>query len=108
MTAGSAATGNVRTFAHFLFLARCSRKEILPLELVDSRFYHLDTCFCPLSGGDLLYFPAAFDRYAQAAIADRIRHCRGWPVPEQEALKLPAMLSAWESTSFCRTVVRRR
>ena len=22
-------------------------QEVLPLELVDPRFYHLDTCFCP-------------------------------------------------------------
>ena len=30
--------------------------EVLPLELVDPRFYHLDTCFCPLATGrgDLL------------------------------------------------------
>ena len=34
-------------------------KEILPLELVTSRFYHLDTCFCPLSGGELLYYPGS-------------------------------------------------
>ena len=31
------------------------------LHLVDPRFYHLDTCFAPLSGGHLLYFPEAFD-----------------------------------------------
>ena len=47
-------------------------KEILPLELVTSRFYHLDTCFCPLSGGELLYYPAAFDSYARATISDRV------------------------------------
>ena len=47
-------------------------REILPLELVTSRFYHLDTCFCPLSNGELLYYPPAFDAYAQATIADRV------------------------------------
>ncbi len=31
------------------------------LNLVDPRFYHLDTCLCPLAGGTLMYFPAAFD-----------------------------------------------
>jgi ornithine--oxo-acid transaminase len=31
------------------------------LHLVDPRFYHLDTCFAPLSGGHLVYFPEAFD-----------------------------------------------
>ncbi len=47
-------------------------REIIPLELIDARFYHLDTCFCPLSGGELLYFPPAFDAYGQAAIAQRV------------------------------------
>jgi ornithine aminotransferase len=32
----------------------------LPLELVDPHFYHLDTAFCLLSGGEILYHPAAF------------------------------------------------
>jgi N-dimethylarginine dimethylaminohydrolase len=32
-----------------------------PLRLVDPRFYHLDTCFCPLSDGSALYYPKAFD-----------------------------------------------
>jgi ornithine aminotransferase len=32
----------------------------LSLELVDPHFYHLDTAFCPLSGGEILYHPAAF------------------------------------------------
>jgi arginine dihydrolase len=71
----------------FPILSEVFGKEILPLELIDGRFYHLDTCFCPLSGGDLLYYPAAFDRYGQAAIAERIAAERRLAVPEQEALK---------------------
>ncbi|RTL90945.1 MAG: nitrate reductase [Hyphomicrobiales bacterium] len=31
------------------------------LKLVDPRFYHLDTCLCPLPDGSLMYYPAAFD-----------------------------------------------
>jgi len=54
---------------------------------VNSHFYHLDTCFCPLSGGELLYYPPAFDRYAQAAIAERIGEARRVVVPESEALR---------------------
>ena len=38
------------------------------LHLVDPRFYHLDTCFAPLHGGYLLYFPGAFDTASLAAI----------------------------------------
>jgi N-dimethylarginine dimethylaminohydrolase len=71
----------------FPILGEIFGKEILPLELIDGRFYHLDTCFCPLSGGDLLYYPAAFDRYGQATIAERIPLERRLVVPEQEALK---------------------
>lgn len=32
----------------------------LSLELADRRFYHLDTAFCLLSGGEILHHPAAF------------------------------------------------
>ena len=34
--------------------------EVVSLHLIDPRFYHLDTCFAPLSDGSVLYFPAAF------------------------------------------------
>ncbi|MDB5726990.1 MAG: nitrate reductase [Noviherbaspirillum sp.] len=46
--------------------------EVEPLRLVNERFYHLDTCFCPLDGGHLMYYPAAFDAASQARIAARI------------------------------------
>ena len=39
-----------------------------PLELVDPRWYHLDTCFCPLSGGELLWYPEAFSTVSQRVI----------------------------------------
>lgn len=68
-------------------LSQWFQREIIPLELIDSRFYHLDTCFCPLSGGELLYFPAAFDEYGRRAIAQRISADRLLPVKEPEALK---------------------
>lgn len=40
----------------------------LSVRLADPRFYHLDTCFCPLPGGHVLWFPEAFVPEAQAAI----------------------------------------
>lgn len=40
----------------------------LSLELVDPLFYHLDTCFCVLSGGHVLYYPPAFSTSGQAQI----------------------------------------
>jgi N-dimethylarginine dimethylaminohydrolase len=62
-------------------------REIIPLELVDNRFYHLDTCLCPLSGGELLYFPSAFDHYGQEVLAERIAPSRRLVVREAEALR---------------------
>ena len=41
---------------------------VISVELVDARFYHLDTCFCPLPDGSAIWFPAAFDDYGQRAI----------------------------------------
>lgn len=47
------------------------------VHLVDPRFYHLDKCFAPLSGGHLLYYPGAFDsaslRLIEAAYPPRMR-----------------------------------
>lgn len=68
-------------------LSKQFNREIIPLELIDSRFYHLDTCLCPLSGSELLYFPAAFDREGQEVLAARISVTHRLIVPEHEALK---------------------
>lgn len=38
------------------------------LELVDARWYHLDTCFCPLPNGELLWYPNAFSENSQNLI----------------------------------------
>jgi N-dimethylarginine dimethylaminohydrolase len=46
--------------------------EVLPLELIDPRFYHLDTCFCPLAPDLALYYPGAFDQYGCSVLHDRI------------------------------------
>ena len=42
--------------------------EVIGLHLVDPRFYHLDTCFAPLTNGAVLYYPAAFDAASLALI----------------------------------------
>jgi|TARA_B110000438_G_C15778302_1_gene635093 N-dimethylarginine dimethylaminohydrolase len=46
--------------------------DVVPLRLVDSRFYHIDTCFCPLEGGFVMYHPPAFDFDSRIAIESRI------------------------------------
>jgi ornithine--oxo-acid transaminase len=42
------------------FLRAAWGVEVVGLELIDPRFYHLDTCFAPLEGGYVMYYPAAF------------------------------------------------
>ena len=42
----------------------------IALELVDPRFYHLDTCFCVLSGGEVLWYPPAFSASAASAVRE--------------------------------------
>lgn len=43
-------------------------REVTALELVSPRFYHLDVCFCPLSGGEIFYYPPAFSAASLALI----------------------------------------
>src|SRR6266404_2518311 len=46
---------------------------VVSVELVRERHYHLDTCFCPLSGESAIWYPGAFDDYGQRAIRHHIR-----------------------------------
>jgi len=43
-----------------------------PLQLVDPRFYHLDTCLCLLPGGEALFYPPAFSADSCARLRERI------------------------------------
>lgn len=44
------------------FLAETFGVASVDLELIDPRFYHLDTCLCVLSGGEVLIHRAAFSK----------------------------------------------
>ena len=46
--------------------------DCVSLELADPRFYHLDTAFCALPSGEIIYYPAAFTHVSRLAIEDRI------------------------------------
>ncbi len=84
-------------------LERFFGKPVSRLELATDRFYHLDTCFCPLSGGEVLFYPPAFTEAALAVI-----HAH---VPPEQRLEA----SAEDAAAFCvnavnigRTVVMAR
>jgi N-dimethylarginine dimethylaminohydrolase len=46
--------------------------HVLPMELVDPRFYHLDTCFCPLAEDVAIYYPGAFDDYGRSVLRSHV------------------------------------
>ncbi len=54
------------------YIAKWLDIEVISLQLADERFYHLDTCFCPLNRGYLLYYPPAFDFYSNRIIEMRV------------------------------------
>lgn len=53
-------------------LGEILNERVLSLQLVDARFYHLDTCFCPLSDGRLIWYPPAFDDYARRVVEENV------------------------------------
>jgi N-dimethylarginine dimethylaminohydrolase len=53
-------------------IAERFRCRVIPLELVDPYYYHLDTCFCPIAPGVAIYYPGAFDHYGRQALAEHV------------------------------------
>lgn len=64
-------------------------QEAVPLELTSEYFYHLDTCFCVLTGGYVLYYPAAL---SEASLNEVHRR-----VPENLRIEADSI----EAMSFC-------
>jgi len=67
-------------------LAQRLAMDVEVLKLVDQRFYHLDTCFCPLEGGFVMYYPPAFDDASRAVIEKRVPKERRIAIGEDDAL----------------------
>ncbi|MDQ3305617.1 MAG: arginine deiminase-related protein [Actinomycetota bacterium] len=74
-------------FAAHATLSAAFGVEVLPIELVDPRYYHLDLTFCPLDDRRALVVPDAWDRYGRE-VAARL-------VPE------PVVLEPDEAAAFC-------
>ncbi|HLP88121.1 MAG TPA: TIGR00300 family protein [Nostocaceae cyanobacterium] len=68
------------------YLAKWLDVEVLSLRLIDERFYHLDTCFCPLANGYLLYYPGAFDSYSNRLIELRVAPEKRIAIAEADAV----------------------
>ena len=59
--------------------------KVVPLELSDPRFYHLDTCLAPLTADSVLIYPRAFTENALQAIRGNVQ--RVHEVSEEDALR---------------------
>ncbi|MBH8575218.1 TIGR00300 family protein [Nostocaceae cyanobacterium CENA369] len=68
------------------YIAKWLDIEVLSLRLIDERFYHLDTCFCPLANGYLLYYPGAFDAYSNRMIEMRVAPEKRIAIAEADAV----------------------
>ncbi len=62
--------------------------EVILLELTDPWFYHLDTCFCPLARGYVLYYPHAFSDASRALLERRVPSEMAIAVGEEDAKQL--------------------
>ncbi len=60
-------------------------QEVVGLELASDRYYHLDTCFCPLAGGKVLYYPPAFTPDSLAVIRARVPEAMRIEAEDEEA-----------------------
>jgi N-dimethylarginine dimethylaminohydrolase len=67
-------------------IERIFDRQTVSLRLVDPRFYHLDTCLCPLPEGRLMYYPPAFDEASRKKIASIVAPCDRIEVGEEDAL----------------------
>jgi len=61
--------------------------DVVSLRLVDQRFYHLDTCFTPLSDGRVMYYPAAFEEMSLREIRHRIPADHRLEVSKADAIR---------------------
>ncbi|MCS7100438.1 MAG: amidinotransferase, partial [Burkholderiaceae bacterium] len=69
-------------------LAEAFAVPTVGLQLVDPRVYHLDTCLCVLSRGDVLWYQPAFAPAAQATIEELVGRHRLIEASAEDALNL--------------------
>ncbi len=68
-------------------LAQWLGVEVMSLRLIDPRFYHLDTCLCPLEDGWLMYYPPAFDADSNRLIDECVPTAKRIIVREADAVR---------------------
>lgn len=58
---------------------------LIPLELIDEKFYHLDTCLCPLLDNFLMYYPSALSKESNKLIEAAVPKQKRIPIDEEDA-----------------------
>jgi N-dimethylarginine dimethylaminohydrolase len=66
--------------------------RVIPAELVNPYYYHLDTCFCPLAPDTAIWFPPAFDDYGQRAIQQHVPNLLAVEAAEAERFACNAVV----------------
>lgn len=74
-------------FAAHLQLSSMLNTEVLSVELVDPRFYHMDLTFCPLSDRCAIIYPDGWDRYGRKVMEALVPH--------------PVVIDTAEAENFC-------
>lgn len=64
--------------------------EAVALELIDPRFYHVDTALCALPGGEVMYVPDAFSAGDLATIRERVVPEARIEIAQDDAARLAA------------------
>jgi N-dimethylarginine dimethylaminohydrolase len=85
--------------------------DCVALELSDPSFYHLDTAFCPLPSGDVIYYPGAFSERALQAIEERVAPGYRIAIDHEDAARFAANavpLNGSIVLSSCSERLRRR
>jgi N-dimethylarginine dimethylaminohydrolase len=88
------------------YLAQAWEIEVVPLHLIDPRFYHLDTCFAPLEGGYILYYPQAFDAPSVAKIEAFYPPAKRIIVTEADAIRFACNAITIDSTIILNDISR--
>ncbi|HEY2051955.1 MAG TPA: arginine deiminase-related protein [Caulobacteraceae bacterium] len=97
------ASGPRSSVASVDVIAETFGQSVVHLPLATERYYHLDTCFCPLSGGEILYYPPALTPQAHRALLDHTR-----PDERLEAADEDAEAFSVNAVCIGRTIVMAR
>jgi N-dimethylarginine dimethylaminohydrolase len=72
--------------------------QVVPLQLADQSFYHMDTALCPLPRGELMYFPCAFTAAGLATIRSLVPVRQRIEIGSADAMQLAANAVALGNT----------